>query len=98
MRQRDPEFGVTLSREEVARVLGIAADEFPWPIQSVSTGLPFVIVAFRNQETLANLKFGHLQAAGISEEQRRQVFFLSLSATARKKPAGSRGAHVLLRR
>jgi trans-2,3-dihydro-3-hydroxyanthranilate isomerase len=41
MRQRDPEFGVTFSREEVARVIGIAADEIPWPIQSVSTGLPF---------------------------------------------------------
>src|SRR5258708_3968467 len=62
MRQRDPEFGVTFSREEVARVLGIAADEIPWPIQSVSTGLPFAIVGIRNQETLANLKFSHAQA------------------------------------
>src|SRR5947208_962700 len=49
MRQRDPEFGVTFSREEVARVLGIGADEIPWPVQIVSTGLPFVIVPFRNQ-------------------------------------------------
>src|SRR4030095_2545198 len=33
MRQRDPEFGVTLPGEEVARVLGIDADEIPteWP-------------------------------------------------------------------
>jgi trans-2,3-dihydro-3-hydroxyanthranilate isomerase len=29
MRQRDPEFGVTFSREEVARALGIAAAEIP---------------------------------------------------------------------
>src|SRR5438270_13438757 len=59
MRQRDPEFGVTFSRAEVARVIGIAVDEIPpeWPVQSVSTGLPFVIVPFRNQETLANLNF-----------------------------------------
>src|SRR2546422_342263 len=59
MRQRDPEFGATFSREEVARVIGIAADEIPpeWPIQIVSTGLPFVIVGIRNQETLTNLKF-----------------------------------------
>src|SRR5258707_272955 len=42
MRQRDPEFGVTFSREEVARVIGLAADEIPpeWPIEIVSTGLP----------------------------------------------------------
>ena len=29
MRQRDPEFGPAFSREEVARVIGIAADEIP---------------------------------------------------------------------
>src|SRR5467141_987930 len=53
MRQRDPEFGVTFSREEVARVIGIAADEIPaeWPVQVVSTGLPFAIVGIRNQGT-----------------------------------------------
>jgi len=65
MRQRDPEFGATFSREEVARVIGIAADEIPpdWPIQIVSTGFPFAIVPFRNQETLANLNFSYAQAA-----------------------------------
>src|SRR5437879_5895818 len=65
MRQRDPEFGATFSREEVARVTGIAADEIPpeWPIQIVSTGFPFAIVPFRNQETLANLNFSYAQAA-----------------------------------
>src|SRR6266403_5687829 len=63
MGQCDPEFGVPFSREEVARVIGIAADEIPWPIQIVSTGLPFAIVGIRNQETLTNLKFAHAQAA-----------------------------------
>src|SRR3982751_6661206 len=48
MRQRDPEFGSPLSREEVARVMGIAVDEISseWPIQPVSTGLTFTIVPF----------------------------------------------------
>src|SRR5213079_2781614 len=59
MRQRDPEFGPTLSREEVARVIGIAIDEIAseLPIQLVSTGLTFTIVPFRNQQTLSDLKF-----------------------------------------
>src|SRR2546423_11853453 len=59
MRQRDPEFGKTFSCEEISRLLGIAADEIPaeWPIQIVSTGLPFAIVGLRSRETLANLKF-----------------------------------------
>jgi|SRR5882724_3213856 len=65
MRQRDPEFGTTLSREDVARVIGIAVDEIPseWPIQPVSTGLTFTIVPFRNQQTLSDLKFTYVQAA-----------------------------------
>src|SRR6059058_6574509 len=65
MRQRDPEFGTTLSREEVARVIGIAVDEISseWPIQLVSTGLTFTIVPFRNQKTLSDLKFTYAQAA-----------------------------------
>jgi trans-2,3-dihydro-3-hydroxyanthranilate isomerase len=75
MRQRDPEFGVTLSREEVARVLGIAVNEIPRPIQSVSTGLPFVIVGIRNQETLANLNFPHAQAAEFLKNSDAKFFY-----------------------
>ena len=77
MRQRDPEFGVTFPREEVARVIGIAADEIPpeWPIQSVSTGLPFAIVGIRNQETLANLNFSHAQAAEFLKNTEAKFFY-----------------------
>ena len=65
MRQRDPEFGTALSREEVARVIEIAVDEISseWPIQPVSTGLTFTIVPFRNRQTLSDLKFSYIQAA-----------------------------------
>ncbi len=77
MRQRDPEFGVTFSREEVARVLGIGVDEIPseWPIQIVSTGLPFAIVGIRNQETLANLKFDNAQAAKFLMNSEAKFFY-----------------------
>jgi len=65
MRQRDPEFGTPLSRDDVARVIGIAVDEIPseWLIQPVSTGLTFTIVPFRNRQTLSDLKFSYIQAA-----------------------------------
>ena len=85
MRQRDPEFGVTFSREEVARLLGIAADEFPWPIQSVSTGLPFVIVGIRNQETLANLKFDNAQAADFLRNSDAKFFYFLCPQRREKK-------------
>jgi trans-2,3-dihydro-3-hydroxyanthranilate isomerase len=75
MRQRDPEFGVTFSREEVARVIGIAPDEIPWPIQIVSTGLPFAIVGIRDQETLANLNFPHAQAAELLKNTDAKFFY-----------------------
>ena len=77
MRQRDPEFGVTFSREEVARVIGFAADEIPseWPVQIVSTGLPFAIVGIRNQETLANLNFSHAQAAEFLKNTEAKFFY-----------------------
>jgi trans-2,3-dihydro-3-hydroxyanthranilate isomerase len=77
MRQRDPEFGVTFSREEVARVIGIAADEIPsdWPVQIVSTGLPFAIVGIRNQKTLANLNFSHAQAAEFLKNTEAKFFY-----------------------
>jgi trans-2,3-dihydro-3-hydroxyanthranilate isomerase len=77
MRQRDPEFGTPLSREDVARVIGIAVDEIPsdWPIQPVSTGLTFTIVPFRNRQTLSDLKFSYVQAADFLKETGANFFY-----------------------
>jgi len=77
MRQRDPEFGTILSREAVARVIGIAADEISseWPIQPVSTGLSFTIVPFRNQQTLSDLKFTYAQAAEFLKNTGANFFY-----------------------
>ncbi|HEY2142810.1 MAG TPA: PhzF family phenazine biosynthesis protein [Candidatus Udaeobacter sp.] len=77
MRQRDPEFGTTLSREDVARVIGIAVEEIPseWSIQPVSTGLTFTIVPFRNQQTLSNLKFTYAQAAEFLKNTGANFFY-----------------------
>jgi trans-2,3-dihydro-3-hydroxyanthranilate isomerase len=77
MRQRDPEFGVTFSREEVARVIGIAADEIPseWPAQIVSTGLPFAVVGIRSQKTLASLSFAPALAAEFLKNTAAKFFY-----------------------
>src|SRR6266536_1176909 len=93
MRQRDPEFGVTFSREQVARVLGIAADEIPWPVQIVSTGLPFAIVGIRNQETLASLSFPHAQAAEFLKNTEAKFFYF-LSPQRREKDQLEAGARM----
>lgn len=77
MRQRDPEFGAALSREEVARVIGLEVDEIApeWPIQPVSTGLTFTIVPFRHQRTLSNLKFSYIQAAKFLKDTGANFFY-----------------------
>jgi trans-2,3-dihydro-3-hydroxyanthranilate isomerase len=77
MRQRDPEFETPLSRDDVARVIGIAVDEIPseWPIQPVSTGLTFTIVPFRNRQTLSDLKFSYLQAAEFLKKTGANFFY-----------------------
>src|SRR6266487_1938160 len=77
MRQCDPEFGTPLSRDDLARVIGIAVDEIPSesPIQPVSTGLTFTIVPFRNRQTLSDLKFSYIQAAEFLKNSGANFFY-----------------------
>jgi trans-2,3-dihydro-3-hydroxyanthranilate isomerase len=77
MRQRDPEFAAALSREEVARVIGIDVEEISseWPIQPLSTGLTFTIVPFRNRQTLSDLKFSYTQAAEFLKNSGANFFY-----------------------
>jgi trans-2,3-dihydro-3-hydroxyanthranilate isomerase len=77
MRQHDPEFGTPLARDDVGRVIGISVDEISseWPIQPVSTGLTFTIVPFRNQQTLANLRFSYIQAAEFLKKTGANFFY-----------------------
>lgn len=58
MRQRNPEFGQTLSRDKLADVLGGGSDQIAseWPSEVVSTGLPFAIVPIRDVPTLSRLE------------------------------------------
>ena len=83
MRQRDPEFGRTLSRDEVAAVLRGGADQvaLEWPSQVVSTGLPFAIVPIRGAEALANLKPDLVQAKALLQGTgARFCYFISPEA------------------
>lgn len=66
MRQRDPEFGSTLSRDDMAKAIPGGADRLglDLPSQIVSTGLPFAIVPIRSLEALTNL---HVDLARVGE-------------------------------
>lgn len=57
MRQRDPEFGRVHHPEEIANALGLNMRDIDpaLPIQTVSTGLPYTIVALRSIAALGKL-------------------------------------------
>ncbi len=59
MRQNPPTFGKVLSAETLASILNLEVDEIDakFPIQEVSTGVPFIIVPLK---TLASLKKAHV--------------------------------------
>ena len=66
MRQRDPVFGATHPRDEVARALGVGPEALDpaLPVQTVSTGLAFAMVPFRSLAALRALRveWGRLEA------------------------------------
>jgi len=65
MTQNDPEFGAIHDVEVVARLTGLKAADFDSsvPMQTVSTGLPYTIVALRSLKTLQNLRLDQAGAA-----------------------------------
>jgi trans-2,3-dihydro-3-hydroxyanthranilate isomerase len=80
MRQRDPEFGRILARDDVARTLRIDADEIAaeWPSQVVSTGLPFAIVPLRSSKILAKLRPGFSAEELLQGTGAKFLYFLSI--------------------
>jgi len=60
MKQVKPRFGRTLDAGQVAPVLGLRADEVDtkFPLQEVSTGMPFIIVPLKTLEALKRCRIG----------------------------------------
>lgn len=58
MRQNSPQFGQILEIEPLASVLSLDSSDFDhrFPIQDVSTGIPFIIVPLKTQEALKKAK------------------------------------------
>ncbi len=57
MRQRTPEFGRTYDVTEVADVLGLEKKDIDekWPVEEVSTGLPFIVIPLRSLKALKRI-------------------------------------------
>ena len=95
MRQPDAEFGAIHNTAEVARVLGVPADALDrrLPVQTVSTGTPFVMVPFVSQAGIEKLAIPQalaqpwLQAAGV-----RFFFCVAPAAGLTADPGAGTGA------
>ena len=81
MRQVDPKFGQTHPHAEVARVLGLPLSELDesLPIQSVSTGIWFIMVPFRSLATLQKLSVSWNQIEGYLRELGENSLFYFVS-------------------
>lgn len=58
MTQVDPIFGVQHEREALARVIGLSVEDFDssLPIETVSTGLPYIVIPLRSLAVIENLR------------------------------------------
>lgn len=54
MQQQPPQFGTVFKRKDIAKVLDLLPDEIDknFPVQEVSTGLPFIIVPLKNLKSV----------------------------------------------
>jgi trans-2,3-dihydro-3-hydroxyanthranilate isomerase len=78
MRQIEPQFGQTMDARRVAPVLGLKpGDLLPeFPVQEVSTGIPFVIVPVRTLEAIKRSRFRPGKLAGLTTDSRGMAFLL----------------------
>jgi trans-2,3-dihydro-3-hydroxyanthranilate isomerase len=78
MTQRDPEFGATLDRTEVAKLCGLRAEDLDsaTPPQVVSTGTAFAIVTLCSVEALSRLKVRHDDATPWLRERGARWFYV----------------------
>jgi trans-2,3-dihydro-3-hydroxyanthranilate isomerase len=65
MTQMDPAFGATHSREAVAEATGLRIEDFDdsVPIQTVSTGLPYIVTPLKSLAVIRNLRLDMNHAA-----------------------------------
>jgi trans-2,3-dihydro-3-hydroxyanthranilate isomerase len=77
MKQIQPRFGITLEARRVAPVLGLKPDDLDprFPVQEVSTGIPFVIVPVKTLEAVKKSSFRADKLAGLTAEGKAFLLF-----------------------
>jgi trans-2,3-dihydro-3-hydroxyanthranilate isomerase len=78
MRQIEPQFGQIMDSRRVATVLDLKPGDLvpQFPVQEVSTGIPFVIVPVRTLEAIKRSRFRPEKLAGLTTDRRGKAFLL----------------------
>ncbi|HEX4320705.1 MAG TPA: PhzF family phenazine biosynthesis protein [Acidobacteriaceae bacterium] len=78
MTQRDPEFGAELDTHKVAALTGLDVEDFDptLPVQIVSTGTAFAIVALRSAEALSRLRLRQDEATAYLRTRGARWFYV----------------------
>lgn len=86
MTQADPKFGTVHDREAVARALGVPVEHFDaeLPIQTVSTGLPFIITPLKSLAVIQNLRLDFKQALEYASKTDGKFFYFVTRETVDK--------------
>jgi len=95
MTQVDPVFGTQHDRESVARATGLQAEDFDpsFPIETVSTGMPFTITPLRSLPVIRNLRIDLRSATEYLEKTGGKFFYFVSRETT--DPAASLHARML---
>jgi len=77
MTQVDPVFGTQHDRESVARATGLQAEDFDpsFPIETVSTGMPFTVTPLRSLPVIRNLRIDLRSATEYLEKTGGKFFY-----------------------
>ena len=96
MHQVDPVFGPVHDRETVAGLLdlkpGEIADE--WPIQTISTGLPFAIVPIKRLSTLQSLRLNLSKVYQYLDQQKPKCEFYYICRDTQDRDVGLRARSI----
>lgn len=78
MKQIKPRFGKTLDAGQVAPVLGLAPDEVDkkFPVQEVSTGMPFIIIPLKTLETVKRSRIHPEKLSGLIRDTEAKALLL----------------------
>lgn len=94
MRQNPPVFGQTVDAAAIAPALGLEIDDFDtrYPIQEVSTGVPFLIVPLKNLAALQRIKVNVDRVVSLVESLQAKEIFVFCPET--RNPANQFSARM----